>query len=94
MHDHLWHHTSEKEAEQADCEPEVCPVVAVFHHLQCIAFEVNGAIEVHLVEGLHWYLALAMVFRSIVCAMELQVILHWSTWVSSLLILSRGYRGS
>lgn len=94
MHDYLWHHTSKKISEQAECEPEVCPIVSIFHHFQGITFEVDGSIEVHFVKGLHWYLALAMVFRSIPFAVELQVMLHWSTWESSLLVFSRRYRGS
>ncbi len=94
MHNHFWHHTSEEEAEQADGEPEVCPVMAVFHHLQSIAFEVDGAIEVHLVKGLHWYFAFAMVLCSILVTVEVQIMLYWSTWISSLLVFSWGYRGS
>ena len=94
MHDYLWHHTSEEEAEQADGESEVCPVMPVFHHLQGVTFEINGAIKVHLVKGFHGYLAFAMVFRPILLAVELQIMLHWSPWKTSLVIFSRRYRGS
>ena len=94
VHDYLWHHTGEEEAEQADGESEVCPVMPVFHHLQGVPFEINGAVKVHLVKCLHWYLAFAMVFRPILLAVELQIMLHRSPRKTSLFIFSRRYRGS
>ena len=45
--------------------------MAVFHHLQCIAFEVDGAIEVQFVKGLHWDLAFAMILGSILLIVKL-----------------------
>lgn len=91
VHNYLWHHSSEEEAEQAKCESKVCPVMSVFHHLQGIAFEVDGTVEVHFVKGLHWDLAFTMVLCSILLIVEVQIMLHWSTWISSLFILSRRY---
>ena len=93
MHDHLRHHSSEEEAKEAEGEPEICPIMSVFHHLQGIAFEVDGSIEVHLVKGLHWYPAFAMVFCSILLAVKVQVMLNWSTRIPNLLVFPRRYRG-
>ena len=70
MHKHFRNHAGEEEAEQAQCEPEASPVMPIFHDLQCVTFEIDSTIEVHLVKCLHWDLALATVFGSVLLAME------------------------
>ena len=94
MHNHLWHHTSEEEAEQAKCEPEIGPVMSVLHHLQSVTVKVDGTVEVHFMKSLHWYFAFAMILGSMLFAVEMQIMLHRSAWISSLLIFSRRYGGS
>lgn len=91
MHDYLRHHASQKESEKAHSEPEICPVVSVFHNLQRISFEIDHPVEVHLMEGFHRNLAFPMVFGSVTLLVELEVMLHRSTRVSSFLVLSWGY---
>ena len=53
--------------------------MSVLHCLQAVPLEVNLAIEVHFVEGLHWNLVLAMVFRPITFSVEGEVVLNWTT---------------
>ena len=94
MHDNLRHHTSQKKSEETDGKLEIGPVVSIFHYFQCIAFEINCAIKVHLVKCLHRYLAFAMIPSSIALTMKLEVVLHRATWVASFLVLSRRQGGS
>lgn len=94
MHEHLWHHPGEKETEQAQSEPEICPIMSIFHDLQRIALEVHSSIEVLFVEGLHWDLAFAMVFGSVFFAVKLEIVFHGTSRKAGLLILSRRYRRS
>ena len=61
VHKYLWHHAGKEEAEKAQGEPEICPVVSVFQYFQCITFKVNGSVKVLLVKSFNWYFALAMV---------------------------------
>lgn len=93
MHEHFRHHTSQEEAEKTNGKPEICPVMSILHHFQCIALEVHGAIEVHLVESLHGDLGFAMVFGPVLFAVELEVMFHWSSGKSGLFVLSWGYGG-
>lgn len=71
MHEHFRYRTSKEETEQADRKPKVRPIVSVLHNFQCIALEVDGTIEIHFMEGFHWYLTLPMVFGTVILAMEM-----------------------
>ena len=89
MHNNLGDHASQEEPVQADCEPEACPVVPVFHDLEHVSFDVDFAIEVHLVESLHGDLAPTAVLRLIRVFVEGKVMLDWKSRVFGLLILAR-----
>ena len=89
MHYDFRNHASEEETEQAKCESEIRPIMPILHSLQGIPFKVNLPIEIHLMERLHWDLRLAMISCPILLVLEMQVMLHWTAWVSSFLILAR-----
>jgi hypothetical protein len=91
MHDDLGHHSEQEELEKTERETETGPIVAVFHYIEAVAFEVNLAIEVHLMKCFHWYSMLARVSDSVVSIMKMQVLLHGSTRVPSLFVLARRY---
>lgn len=88
MHDNLGHHTEQEELEEAECETEICPIVAVFHYFEAVAFEVNLPVEVHLMKRFHWYSVLARIFYSVILIMKMQILLHGSTRIPSLLVLA------
>lgn len=88
VHDNLWHHASQEEPEQADSETEVGPVVAVLHDLQCVTVEVDLAIKVLLVEGLHGDLVAAVVLGLVFGTVEGEIVLNWCTGVLGLLVLA------
>lgn len=85
MHKHLRYHAGEEVSEQTQCEPEASPIVPVLHNFQSIALEVDSTIKVHFVKGFHWDLALAMVFGSVLLAMEVKVVLNRTTRIFSFL---------
>lgn len=89
MHDHFRHHTSKEETKETNGEPEVGPIMSVLQYFQSISPEVNRSIEVHLMESLDWYLALAMILQPVFLAVELKIMLDWTARVSSFLIFSR-----
>ena len=89
MHNDLWDHASQKEPVQADCEPEACPVVPVFHNLKHVSIDVDFAIEVHLVESLHGDLATTAILYFVGVLVEGQIMLDWKTRVFGLFILAR-----
>ena len=89
MHNHLRHHTGEKETEKTDGKSKVGPVMSVFHYFQCIALEINLAVKIHFVKGLHWYFAFAMVLGFVAFSMEIDIVLNWATRKSSFLIFPR-----
>ena len=88
MHDDLWSELEEDELEQADSEAEVGPVGSVFEDLETVAVELNIAVKVHVVEGLHWDLALAAVLELVGLVLEGEVVLNWASWESGLLVLA------
>lgn len=66
----------------------------VLHDLECVTFEVNLAIEIHFVEGLHWDPIPASVFGLVFFGVEVQVVLDRSSRVASLLVHARRHAGS
>jgi len=67
--------------------------MSVFHYLQRIAIEVNLAIEVHIVEGLHGNLAGASVLELVGFVLEGQVVFDRATRERGLFVLARTERG-
>ena len=88
MHYDLWHHARQEEAKEAQSEPEIGPIVSIFHNLQCIAFEIHRPVEIHFVKCLHWYFTFAMIPCSILLIMKLKVMFHRSAGISSFLIFA------
>ena len=89
MHDHLRHHASEEIPEQTQGKAEVGPVMPVLQQFQCVPFEVDEAIKVHVVEGLHGNLVPAMVLVSVLLSVELEIVLDGLAGKMRLLILAR-----
>lgn len=89
MHDNLRHHSSQEILVQAPGELELGPVMSVLKHLQRITLEVHLSVKVHLMEGLHGDLGLAMVLGTIMLAQEVQVVLDRTAGILGLFILSR-----
>ena len=89
MHEHLGKEAGQEEPIEADCELEAGPVVSVFHDFERVTIEVDVAIEVHLVKGLHWDLASSAVLQCVVLIAEVEVVLHRATWVFCFLVLAR-----
>ena len=88
MHDDFRDHASQEETEETQCEPEVGPVVPVLHGFQTIALEVDIAVKVLLVEGLHRDPVLAMVPGPVRLFVEGEVMFDRTTRISSLFIFS------
>ena len=91
MHDNLGHHASKKISTQAKSKLKVCPIMSIFEDLQGISLKVHRRVKVHLMEGLHGNLVFAIIFRSILFIVELQVMLYRTPRISSLLIFPRRY---
>jgi len=89
VHDDLGDHASQEEPVQADCEPEACPVVPVFHNLKHVSIDVDFTIEVHLVESLHRDFATTAILHLVRIFVEGKVMLDWESRVFGLLILAR-----
>lgn len=70
MHDDFGHHAGQEEPEKTNGEAEASPVMSVFHDLESVSIEVDLAVEVHLVESLHWDLVPAPVFLSVRLLLE------------------------
>jgi hypothetical protein len=89
VHDNFWRKGEEHKFEEADCESEACPVMPVFHHFQTISIEVNFAVEIHIVECLHWDLVLPTIFDLIGLILEGKVVFDWATRIPGFLVLAR-----
>lgn len=61
----------------------------VLHDLEAVTVEVDVAVKVHLVEGLHGDLVLAMVLGLVGGLLEGEVVLDGAAGISSLLVLAR-----
>ena len=88
MHDYLGHHASQKELEEAQCELKIGPIMSVFQNLKAIAFEINFAIEIKLMERLHGNFILASVLLFVCGIKEVQIMLNGQTRKLRLLILA------
>lgn len=93
VHDNLRHHASKEEPEERQSEAEVGPVVTVLHDLESVAVEVDIAVKVLLVEGLHGNLAAAVVLGAVGLLVELEVVLNGGARVASLLVLAGSVAG-
>jgi hypothetical protein len=89
VHDNLRRKLEENKLEQAQREPEACPVMSIFHHLQTVTIEVNIAIEVHIVECLHWNLVSAPILELIGLILECKIVFDGTAWNSGLFSLAR-----
>ncbi len=65
--------------------------MSIFQDLQGIPLKVHRPVKVHFMEGLHGNLTLAIIFRSILLTVELEVMLYRTPRISSLLIFPRRY---
>lgn len=90
MHNDLGNHASEEELDQAESEAEAGPVVAVLQNLKAVTVEVNLAVKVHLMEGLHGDLVLASILGLILGLLEGEVVLDRAAGKLGLLILAGG----
>lgn len=88
VHDDLRKHSQEEVLDQANGEAEASPVMAVLHDLEAVAVEVDFAVKVHLMEGLHGDLVLAMVLGLVLGLLEGEVVLDRLARVASLFILA------
>lgn len=88
MHDNLRCKLEEDKLEQAQCEPEGCPVMSVLHNFQRIPIEVNITIKVHIMECLHWDLIGSAVFELVGLVLEGKVMFDGAAWNGGLFILA------
>lgn len=88
VHNDFWCELEKNELEQAEGEPEACPIMSVLHHLQHVAIELDVAIKVHVVEGLHGDLGISAVSRPVELILERKIVLNGATWNSGLLGLA------
>ena len=70
VHDNLRCEAEEDELEETDGEPEARPVMSVLHHLEAVTIEVDIALKVHVVEGLHGDLVSSTVLELIRIVLE------------------------
>lgn len=89
MQKHLGHHARDEEPHEADGEPEARPVMSVLQDVQCVALEVNVAVEVFFMEGLHWDLIASIVLLPVFFFMEGKVVVDWFARKLRLFILTR-----
>ena len=62
--------------------------MSILHSLQTVTLEIHRAIEVKLVECLHGDFALAMILRSVMLAVEMEVVFDRTAWILGFLILA------
>ena len=75
MHDDLGDHPKKEVLKERGGESKVGPVMSLLKNVQSIALEVNLAIKVELVEGLHGDLVVTLVLGSEISVLELEVML-------------------
>lgn len=88
MHDDLRNHAEKEELDQTNGEAEAGPVMPVLHDLEAVTVEVDVAVKVHLMEGLHRDLVLAMVLALVLGLLEREVMLNRAPRKLGLLILA------
>jgi hypothetical protein len=89
VHDNLGNHAKEEELNEANGEAEAGPVMTVFHSLEAVTLEVDIAVKVHLVEGLHGDLVVATVLDTVGLLLEVEVVLDTTVRKANLVILAR-----
>jgi len=89
MHDHLRCETEEHEFEEADSKSEARPIMPILEHLKTVAVEINFAIKVHIMEGLHGDLVPPTVLHLIGIILECKVMLDWPTRKLDFFIFAR-----
>lgn len=89
MHNDLGDHASKEVLDQTEGEAEASPVMSVLEGLQAVTVELDVAVKVHLVEGLHGDLALAMVLGLVFGLLEGEVVLDGAAGELGLLSLAR-----
>jgi hypothetical protein len=62
--------------------------MSILHDLQAITLEIYLTVEIKLVECLHGYFALAMVFRPVMLAVEMEVMFDRAARILDLLVLA------
>lgn len=92
MHEHLRNHAGKEELDQAESKAEVGPIVPILHDLQTVTVEIHVSVKVHLVEGLHGDLVLAMVLGLVGRLLEGEVVLDGTAGIPRLLVLARADR--
>ena len=90
VHDGIRQEDKEEELDQANGEVEVGPVMTVLEDLESIALEVNIAVKVLLVEGLHGDLGLATVLVLVLLLLEVEVVLDTLVGKLDLVIFAGG----
>ena len=90
MHQQLGDETKQEVLVETHGEAEIGPVVAELKALESITLEVHLAIEELLIEDLHGDLALALVGGTVMLTVEVKVVLHGTTGVLGLFILTGG----
>lgn len=88
MHDHLGDEGQNEVSAEANGPVEVGPVVPVLEGLEDVAVKIDVTVEVHLVEGLHGDLALAVVLELVGAVLEGEVVLDGAARQLDLLILA------
>lgn len=87
MHNDLRDHPHQEKSEETQGKFPIRPVMPVFHNLQSIALEVDLSVKIHLMERLHRDLDLAMIPRSILLVVKMQIVFHGTTRVSCFFVL-------
>lgn len=93
MHQQFGNEAGKEVLEKTPGKAEIGPVMSVLQDIKSIPLEINLAIEVLLVESLHGNLALAMIFGTVMFAVELQVVLNRAARVLGFLVLARRHGG-
>lgn len=93
VHDELGNHAGKEELDQTNGEAEACPVMPVLENLEAVTVEVDVTVKVHLMEGLHGDLVLALVFCLVLRLLEGEVVLDGLARVFGLLVLAGAVGG-
>jgi hypothetical protein len=89
VHDNLGNHAKEEELDESNGETEAGPVMTVLHGLEAVTLEVDIAVKVHLVEGLHGDLVVATVLDTVGLLLEVEVELDTTVRKADLVVLAR-----
>lgn len=89
MHNDFRCELEENELEQADGEGEAGPIGTVLEDLEAVAVELDIALKVHVVEGLHWDLCPPAVLELVGIVLEGEVVLNRATRECHFLVFAR-----